>query len=176
MSSKATVIFRCADFKRPLEQSRRCGLHRRRSRLERRGGMIEFRVPGYCQPWQRSGQSGKRHFPNQKTASYKGVVILFARQAMARASIHAPLSGPLSLSVVVYRKMVKASALKTHSMQAGNIRPATKPDLDNCVKAILDALNGVAFVDDGQVVEIHAAKYYDDGGGERTVVKIEAAI
>lgn len=28
------------------------------------------------------------------------------------------------------------------------IRPTTKPDVDNCAKAILDALNGVCYLDD----------------------------
>ena len=35
-----------------------------------------------------------------------------------------------------------------------------KPDLDNLVKAVLDALNGVAFDDDSKVAEIFAQKLY----------------
>lgn len=35
-----------------------------------------------------------------------------------------------------------------------------KPDLDNLVKAVLDALNGVAFVDDSRISNINASKEY----------------
>lgn len=34
-------------------------------------------------------------------------------------------------------------------------------DLDNKIKVLLDALQGVAFVDDNQVVELHALRYED---------------
>jgi len=38
--------------------------------------------------------------------------------------------------------------------------PAVKPDLDNYAKTALDALRGVAFTDDGQVVTLLLAKFY----------------
>lgn len=47
-------------------------------------------------------------------------------------------------------------------MRSGKIRPTKKPDVDNCVKAILDALNGLAYHDDSQVVEVEALKFYSE--------------
>lgn len=50
---------------------------------------------------------------------------------------------------------------------AGELRPdipymcARKPDIDNYIKLVLDALNGVFFLDDAQVVKIEAQKRYD---------------
>lgn len=38
--------------------------------------------------------------------------------------------------------------------------PATRPDLDNRVKLVLDAGNGCLWYDDSQVVELHTSKSY----------------
>ena len=42
------------------------------------------------------------------------------------------------------------------------IAPAKKPDLDNVLKSIMDALNGYAFDDDSQIVKVIAEKVYAD--------------
>ena len=39
-------------------------------------------------------------------------------------------------------------------------RPEIRPDIDNIVKVVLDGLNGIAYNDDSQVVEIQARKVY----------------
>jgi Holliday junction resolvase RusA-like endonuclease len=46
------------------------------------------------------------------------------------------------------------------SMQAGGILPSRKPDIDNVLKIVLDALNGVAYKDDSRVVSVEAEKIY----------------
>ncbi len=46
-------------------------------------------------------------------------------------------------------------------------------DADNVLKAVSDALNGVGYEDDNQVVESIARKMRSDSGGERTVVLLE---
>lgn len=38
--------------------------------------------------------------------------------------------------------------------------PTVKPDVDKLARAVLDALTGVAYGDDGQVVELHVRKSY----------------
>ena len=40
--------------------------------------------------------------------------------------------------------------------------PTIKPDIDNQIKSILDGLNGIAYHDDKQVVDIKASKFYAD--------------
>lgn len=56
----------------------------------------------------------------------------------------------------------------SHSTSTGKLRkgapqwPVAKRDLDKLVRAVLDALTGIAWVDDGQVVRVHAAKHYQD--------------
>ena len=52
------------------------------------------------------------------------------------------------------------SKKKAELMKQKEIRPTKKPDVDNIAKIILDALNGVAFKDDTQVVNLIVRKYY----------------
>ncbi|CZR99694.1 Endodeoxyribonuclease RusA [Clostridioides difficile] len=44
----------------------------------------------------------------------------------------------------------------------GLIRPSKKPDLDNIIKSVADSLNGIAYKDDSQIVEVVSKKYYSD--------------
>lgn len=55
---------------------------------------------------------------------------------------------------LIYRAVPKSwSKRKRADAIADKIRPTTKPDLDNVIKGIKDALNGVWYKDDSQVVE-----------------------
>lgn len=49
-------------------------------------------------------------------------------------------------------------------------RPTVKPDCDNISKNICDALNGIAFPDDKQIVSLEVNKYYGE------VEKVEVII
>ena len=47
-------------------------------------------------------------------------------------------------------------------MLLGELLPTVKSDLDNCLKSIMDALNGVAYEDDKQVVMATINKWYSE--------------
>lgn len=75
-----------------------------------------------------------------------------------------PLEGALRLTIKIYRSIPKSfSKIKQKRAINGLIRPTTKPDLDNYIK-IVDALNGVFWKDDSQIVEYGegTGKYYSD--------------
>lgn len=44
--------------------------------------------------------------------------------------------------------------------ELGQIRPVTKPDADNYAKGPLDAMKGIIWKDDGQIVDLIARKFY----------------
>ena len=54
----------------------------------------------------------------------------------------------------------RVSKKKRLDMLEGRILPLKKPDMDNIVKAVADALNGVAYHDDTQIVLVQAKKVY----------------
>jgi len=49
--------------------------------------------------------------------------------------------------------------------------PSVAPDLDKLTRAALDALTSVAYVDDGQVTELHARKIYGNIPGLKVIVE-----
>lgn len=87
-----------------------------------------------------------------------------------------PLAGPLSLLVRAFLPIPGSwPKRKAHEAQAGNIRPTSKPDLDNLIKNLKDCLTSLSFwQDDKQVVEYlpGTGKYYDDGQGPRWEIEI----
>ena len=61
---------------------------------------------------------------------------------------------------------------KSKKSQTGNYK-FSKPDIDNLLKAIFDALTDVSlWADDSQVVEIHSAKMYGDE--PCAIIRVEA--
>lgn len=56
------------------------------------------------------------------------------------------------------------SKAKRQAATDDTLRPTSKPDCDNIVKVVLDALNGVAYYDDKQVVSVSCNKYYGESG------------
>lgn len=78
------------------------------------------------------------------------------------------------LGVLAYYGIPKSwTKKKQQQAREGALRPSVKPDVDNVLKAVLDALNGVAYKDDTQVVEEFARKYYSDS--PRIEIYIETA-
>lgn len=68
----------------------------------------------------------------------------------------------LAVDIVLYYPRPKSMAKYKRLMaQKGVLRPIVKPDVDNVIKAILDSLNGVAFEDDRQIVQVECEKWYD---------------
>ena len=59
------------------------------------------------------------------------------------------------------------SKTKKKAKIEGMIRPAVKPACDNLAKSILDSLNGLAYQDDKQVVELSIKKYYAENAEVR---------
>lgn len=72
---------------------------------------------------------------------------------LARYQPETPLKGPLLLGVKAYMPIPKSfSKAKTAAALCGNLRPTTKPDLDNLLKNVKDCLTSMRFWDDDKLV------------------------
>lgn len=75
----------------------------------------------------------------------------------------------VSAEAKAYKQQVKIIGLQQRVRSLGGpiavtikvFRPAKMRDLDNNLKVIMDALQGVLFDNDSQIVEIHAFRYDD---------------
>ena len=76
---------------------------------------------------------------------------IFPADAMVRVDILAYYSIPSS-----------TSKIDRELMKTGQIRPTKKPDCDNVVKIICDALNQLAYHDDSQIVDCAVRKFYSE--------------
>jgi Holliday junction resolvase RusA-like endonuclease len=60
-----------------------------------------------------------------------------------------------------YKGMPKSASKKAKvMMELGVIRPTTKPDNDNYLKLVQDALNRVLYTDDAVITKVSAEKYF----------------
>ena len=69
------------------------------------------------------------------------------------------LDGNIAVEVFINKKPDSYLGIRKYNKLLGKYCNI-KPDTDNVVKAVLDALNGVAYADDKNVVEIYAVKKY----------------
>lgn len=72
------------------------------------------------------------------------------------------LQGPVRVGIRAFMQTPQAIAKhkrKGPAAESGELRPLTKPDVDNFAK-VIDALNGIVWRDDSQVVELLVEKFY----------------
>ena len=74
-----------------------------------------------------------------------------------------PEEGPLRARIYFGMPIPKSETKANKAlMMVRKLFPAKKPDLDNLIKAVMDAVNGVAYKDDCQIVTILARKNYSE--------------
>ena len=106
----------------------------------------------------RMTKGGVAYTPKE-TRNYEAALRYAAQQVMAGRT---PMDGPVLLIVEAYMPIPQSTTKRDRArIAAGTLFPAKKPDPDNILKC-MDALNGIAFGDDRQVVELRLSKRYDE--------------
>lgn len=73
------------------------------------------------------------------------------------------LTGPLDVRIKAYVSIPVSKSKKWRERAlAGSVFPVKKPDGDNVIKGLLDALNLIVWVDDCQAVDITFTKRYSE--------------
>lgn len=74
-----------------------------------------------------------------------------------------PTVEPVELSVQAFFPVPSSWSKKRKAMAlAGEIQHTVKPDGSNVLKSIEDALNGVVYADDSQIIKSTISKHYSD--------------
>ena len=95
-----------------------------------------------------------RSYTPAKTVEYENLVRLAWMQAG-----HEKIEGPIEVMIDASFSIPKGTSKKKAAEMDKKVYPH-KPDCDNIAKAVLDALNGIAYDDDAQIVALRIAKNY----------------
>ena len=131
-----------------------------------------------------AAQGSKRHVgggrlieSSRQVGPWREIVRQAAIEAMAGRP---PIEGPVYL-VQVFALPRPKSHYGT-GRNSGRVkrgapsRPPVRPDLDKLARAVGDALTGVCYHDDAQIVNLRAAKYYVTPSGRLSVPGVEIRI
>lgn len=70
---------------------------------------------------------------------------------------------PLHIDVKAYLPIATSKSKKFKAAAlAGDERPTKKPDIDNLFKTVTDAMSGILYKDDKQIVSATISKWYSD--------------
>lgn len=94
-------------------------------------------------------------FTPSKTAQYEALI----RRLWDKS--YPPMEGAVAVKIIAGCQVPKGSSRKQRSLMLGGDIPHTKkPDVDNIAKIVMDGLNGLAYHDDAQVVELTVRREY----------------
>lgn len=112
--------------------------------------------------------TGKAYTPTN-TKDYEELIKQYFKIKYPR---YIPFENRVSVKIVAQFKIPKTATKKEKELiSEGKLSPTKKPDIDNIIKIVLDALNKMAFKDDNQITKLEVEKHY--GEEEKIFVKIE---
>lgn len=159
----------------------------RRLAEDARTRTITFTVPGEpvakARPKATTIGGFARMYTPQTTVRYEHLVKLsFVEEAEKTNRERAALGLP-TITFPVAQEMVQVEIVfglpipksmplwrRAHALDGG-LAPTVKPDLTNLAKSIEDGLNGVAFADDSQIVELTLRKHYAETPATRITLR-----
>jgi len=129
--------------------------------------MIRLTIPGEPTAKARPRFSKWGAYNTKKTTDYEKLV-----KDIYMVSEQEVLEGSIVAVIECYFKIPKSTSKVNRLAMLSNIhRPVKKPDVDNIAKICLDGLNGLAYKDDSQIVDLRIRKWYSDD--PRVIINLE---
>ncbi|MDD4564812.1 MAG: RusA family crossover junction endodeoxyribonuclease [Eubacteriales bacterium] len=126
---------------------------------------MKFTIPGEPTGKARPRVTKWGTYNTEKTVLYENLVKLCYQEQRNTYT-----EKPVFMSIHAFYGIPKSTPKKNiNLMLSGEIKPCKKPDIDNIAKIIADALNGIAYKDDTQIIEMNIKKSY----GETPRVEVE---
>ena len=107
-------------------------------------------------------------YTDAKTIDYETHVAMKARQAIGASE---PLQGALTVFLYLRYGVPTSYSKKRKEACLLGLEYPKRQDLDNCYKSITDAMNGIVYIDDSQIVEAHITKVYAETAGANIMVQ-----
>lgn len=124
--------------------------------------MISFHLNVNPVAWQRARRCGNRYFTHQDSARFKNDIqsIILRRKELFSEFFNEAIS--LEVKFVFDRPKSVRRVFMT-----------ARPDIDNYLKALFDAFNGIVYKDDSQIVQLKASKEYKDTTSLKTGIYVK---
>lgn len=114
-----------------------------------------------------NNKTGKPYLYNGD-ARAKALKLAIVSEYVKTRIVDEPMTGPVGVAVDTFRPLPTTRPKRVESEP-----DILKPDIDNILKLVLDALKGVAYVDDDQIVDAEVHKNPRRRGQKlRTVVRV----
>ena len=134
--------------------------------------VVTFHVDGDPIPKGRPRFARRGHFvqtyTDAKTLEYETHVAMKARQAIGASE---PLKGALSVFLYLRYSIPSSYTKKRKEACLNGLEYPKRSDIDNCYKSITDAMQGIVYLNDSQIVEAHIKKVYAEEGGADIMVQ-----
>jgi Holliday junction resolvase RusA-like endonuclease len=131
---------------------------------------LMFSVEGDPVGKQRPRFSRGRTYTPKKTVDYESLIASKALSAMCPAI---PVETAVAIFIWINHAIPASYSKKRKEACLNGLEFPKKPDIDNVAKLYLDAMNGIVYKDDVQVVKLRVSKRYDTVASVHVLVREE---
>ena len=107
-------------------------------------------------------------YTDAKTIDYETQVAMKARHAIGSTK---PLENALTVFLYLRYTVPASYSKKRREACLNGLEYPKRIDIDNVYKSITDAMNGIVYLDDSQIVEAHIKKVYAEESGANIMVQ-----